>query len=54
MYALSVHIIAILKKRQKHYNKIKSARVLTVRVSSLSVFLIDFEQVFSGRSTNPD
>ena len=26
----------------------------TVRVSSLSVIVIDFEQVFSGRSATPD
>ena len=35
-------------------NKIKSTQELTVRVSGLTVFVIDFEQVFSGRSANPD
>ena len=51
---ISILYNVILKKRQSQWNKIKSTRELTVRVSSLSVFVIDFEQVLSGRSTNPD
>ena len=54
MYVSSVYIIAIPKKRQIQQNKIKSTRELTVRQSSFSVFVNDFEQVFSDRSENSD
>ena len=45
---------AQLKKHQNRQNQIKSTRALTARVPSLTVFVVDFEQVLSFRSTNPD
>ena len=54
MYVLSVYITDVLKKRQSQQNQIKSTWELTLRVSSLGVFFIEFEQVFGGRSANPD
>ena len=44
MYVSSEYIIDVLKKRRSQQNKIKSTWELTLRVSSLGVFVIEFER----------